>query len=403
MRIAYFSDNSYPELSGIVDSIHTTGKELVRRGHEVAYVGPHYPRRAYTMVNRPYTEKNGQEHIDGLPFVRLPSVPLPYSPTGQSQFAFPTGASFRFLDDFKPDIIHTQSPYGTGFEAMRAARRYQKPLVGTNHTAVEEFYPFAPTIMRNFDAWYYNHCTFVTTPYAQLIAQMRKKGFRRPAAPLPNPVELSLFCPPHEGEKAEIKNRMGFRGPVVLYAGRLAVEKRVDVVLRAIAPLCKEFPLLTFVATGHGVEKEKLQKLAHTLEIERNVRFTGFIPMETLAEYYKAADLFVIMSTADSQSIALMQAYATGIPAVCARSRGLPDYTPADCGFLVEPGNYAELRQKVVQLLRDKPLRKLMGRAGLQFVQKFSPARIAGEWERIYKDALSVSSSFSAARSRVRM
>ena len=153
MRIAFFADNFYPELSGIVDSVLITGKELTKRGHSVVYVGPHYSPKDYTLVGKQCHKQKGSELIDGMPIVRLPSLPLPYSPTGQSHFAFPTGRAVKFLRQWKPDIIHTHSPYGCGFEAKKAARKLDVPLVGTNHTPVEEFYPFAPTLMRRFDAW----------------------------------------------------------------------------------------------------------------------------------------------------------------------------------------------------------------------------------------------------------
>ncbi len=386
MRIVYFSDNFYPELSGIVDSILITGRELVKRGHEVAYVGPHYLPKDYAMVGKQCTEANGREHIDGMPVVRLTSLPLPMSPTGQSRFAFPTGQAVEFLREWKPDVVHTQSPYGLGFEAKKAARKLGVPLIGTNHTPIEEFYPFAPTVMRKFDSWYYNHCEFVSTPFEKLITNMREVGFKRTARAIPNPVVHTLFNQPAEGEKAKIRQELGLVGPIILYTGRIAAEKHIDLIIKAIAKLQPIFPTIKFVVTGHGAAQKSLQLLAQELHIGEHILFTGFIPTETLALYYKAADVFTIMSTADSQSIALMQAYATGVPAVAAHSHGLPDYVPIDCGFLVTPGDVEALTQKLKALLEDEPLRVNMGQAGFSFIEKLSPEKIASHWEEIYQN-----------------
>lgn len=388
MRIAFYSDNFYPELSGITDTIITTGKELRARGHEVAYVAPYYSSKDYAVAKRQYPLKPEDDTIDGMPIMRLRSIPLPASPTGQSRFAFPTGASFSFLQQFEPDIIHTQSPYGAGWEALRAAKRYRLPLVGTNHTAVEDFFPL-PALMRRYDAWYYNHCDAMTAPYGALIERMREVGFRKPAQPLANPAELSAFAPPTAHERLEHKRSFGLTGPVVLYAGRLGVEKRVDVVVRAIALLVKDFPTITLLATGHGAAEKSLKALAQQLGIGRHVQLPGFLPRATLPHAYKAADVFAMMSTSDSQSIALMQAYSSGVPAVCARARGLPDYTPADSGFLVEPGDHAALAQKIKLLLQDDTLRGQMGAAAARFVAQFSPERIAVQWEQVYSDVVS--------------
>ncbi len=386
MRIAYFSDNFYPELSGIADTIIITGKELQKRGHEIIYVGPYYSHKDYAIAKRQYPAKKEDDTIDSMRIVRLPSVPLPASPTGQSRFAFPIGASFKFLDSFKPDVIHTQSPYGVGWEALRASKRYKIPLVGTNHTAIEDFFP-APSVMRAYDAWYYNHCDFVTTPYAGLLRRMGEKGFHKPGRAVANPAELAAFAPATPAQRAEHKRSFGLAGPVVLYVGRLGVEKRVDVIVRALELLVKEFPTITLVATGHGAAESGLKKLAQKLGLGRQIKFTGFLSHAALPHAYKTADVFAFMSTSDSQSIALMQAYSSGVPAVCASARGLPDYTPKEVGFLVEPGDHTALAEKLKLLLNDSSLRERMGAAAAGYVKKFSPEKIADEWERIYRDA----------------
>ncbi|KKW45453.1 MAG: hypothetical protein UY97_C0021G0001, partial [Parcubacteria group bacterium GW2011_GWB1_57_6] len=210
----------------------------------------------------------------------------------------------------------------------------------------------------------------------------------RPARAVANPAELGAFLPATPGEKADHRRSFGLTGPVVLFVGRLGTEKRIDVVLRAVALLVKKFPTLMFVATGHGAAEPGLKALTRKLGISRHVQFTGFLSRATLPHVYKTADVFAMMSTSDSQSIALMQAYASGIPAVCARSRGLPDYTPSDCGFLVEPGDYRALAEKISLLLIDRALKERMSAGARNFVKQFSPDTIAREWENIYESAI---------------
>lgn len=387
MRIAFFSDNFYPELSGITDTIIMTGKELKKRGHEVCYIGPYYSPKNYLKAGLQYPNNNEDDAIDGMQIMRLPSLPVPFSPTGQSRFALPVGKSIQRLTAFKPDIIHTQSSYGVGLEALRVSRLLHVPLVGTNHTAVEDFFPLQ-SIMRAYDSWYYNHCEFVTTPYSGLITRMREKGFKKPARAVANPVELVAFTPTTPKERDEYKNSFGLLWPVILYVGRLGVEKNVDVILHAVALLVKKFPTLTFVITGHGAAEDRIKKLVQKLAIGRHVHFTGFLSRAMLPHVHKTADVFAMMSTSDSQSIALMQAYASGIPAVCARARGLPDYTPSDCGFLVEPGDCHALAEKLSLMLSDDALRERMGKAAAEYAKRFATGIIAKEWEGVYRDVL---------------
>jgi glycosyltransferase involved in cell wall biosynthesis len=388
MRIVLYSDNFYPELSGITDTIITTGLELRKGGHDIAYVGPYYSPKDYATGKRPWPEDAADDTIDGIPIFRLSSIPMPFSPTGQSRFVLSSGSSLSFVKAFQPDIIHTQSPYGVGWEAKRVAKALGVPLVGTNHTAVEDFFPLG-SVMRSYDAWYYNHCAVVTTPYKMLISRMREKGFHRPAHVVANPVDIASFRPATREEKTEAKRALGLSGPVLLYTGRLGVEKKIDVIVRALAIILKQIPDLTFIATGHGAAEKSLRALARDLGVDASVRFPGFIPRADFPRLYHAADIFTMLSTCDSQSIALMQAYASGIPAVCARARGLPDYTPEDSGFLVEPGDVHSLASTLVTLLRDDALREEMGKAARIFVERFSPENIARDWLHTYHGVLS--------------
>lgn len=386
MRIAFFSDNFYPELSGITGTILITGRELAKRGHAICYVAPSYSQKNYWKAGRGYPTDPEHEAIDGMPIIRLPSLPVS-SPTGQSRFAPPFGGSISGMEHFRPDVIHTQSPYGVGWEAVRAARRLGVPVVGTNHTAIEDFFPVEP-VVRAYDAWYYNHCDFVTAPYQGLITRMQEKGFKKPARAVPNPVNLADFVPASPEEKTEIRKSFGISGPAVLYVGRLGVEKHIDVTLRAIGLLVERFPTITFVATGHGAAEEGLRTLARELGIRENVRFTGFLSSAALPHAYHAADTFAMTSTSDSQSLALMQGYASGLPAVCVRARGLPDYTPSTCGFLVEPNDHRAVAEKLSLLLSDGGLRERMGRAAQTYAKQFSPEIIASEWEGVYRSVI---------------
>ncbi|MDO8548424.1 MAG: glycosyltransferase [bacterium] len=390
MRIAYFADNFYPEITGISDSVITTGEELRKRGHEVVYVAPWYPKKEYKKNHRP-----------DILVKRLPSLPFPNSPTGQSRIVVPLGFALPFMRRFKPDIIHAQSPHGAGLEALLASRVLGVPLIGTEHTPVEEFFHYSPAVAHTFGAmwlwweqWYYNRCRFVTAPYQGLIDEMRKRGLHVEGRGQANPVPFAS-TPSTAEEKTAAKVELKLDGPALLCSGRLAPEKKVGDILKALALLVKDFPTLTLIITGHGSAEPSLKKLVQELKIEKNVRFVGFVDSSQLPLLYRAADVYVIMSTAETQSLSLMQAFAAGLPAVSAKARGLVDYTPPEAGFLVEPGAIAGLAARLTELLKNDSLRERMGLAGAQFVTTLSPAHIADEWEKIY-------SSLCPARNFVR-
>jgi 1,2-diacylglycerol 3-alpha-glucosyltransferase len=202
MRIAYYSDNFYPEISGISDSIITTGMELMKRSHSVLYVAPWYPAWSYK------TSRNAER--DTLDVVRLPSIAMLNSPTGHSRIALPVGYSVPRVRAFKPDIIHVQSPYGAGLEGLATARILGIPVIGTNHTPLEEFVRYVPlgSVIKRpalaYDSWFYNRCRTVTAPYAGLIDEMRKSGFQKPGGGMPNPVPFAAAPMSEEQKRAKL-------------------------------------------------------------------------------------------------------------------------------------------------------------------------------------------------------
>ena len=380
MKIVFYSDNLYPEISGISDSILTLGEELIKRGHEVAFLGPKYSINNYKKTNTP-NDDSGESRLNKFKIYRILSIILPFSITGQSRIAIPLGLSLNFIKNFSPDIIHTNSPFGSGLEALFVSRKLKIPLIGTNHTPPEEFFP---SIFKKYYSWYYNFCLYISTPSYELLNSMNKSGYRGEIERIANPVILDRFIPVSDENKIKLKKNFNIEGPVILYTGRLSPEKHVDVIIKAIAKLVRDFPKIRLIITGHGSSKEDLVKLAERLTIKENIVFTGYVSTERLIELYQISDIFSIMSTAETQSISLMQAFATGIPAICANSHGLVEYTDKSCGFLIDYNDSDSLARIIKELLNNEVKRKDMGKKGIEYVKQFSIKSIADKWEALF-------------------
>jgi len=389
MRIAIFSDNFYPELSGITDTIMTTGRELARRGHFINYYAPYYSSKNYEMLRR-------EQNLDMGPRVtihRLPSLPFPAG-TGQGRAVIPVGASLFSLRKFKPDVIHFHLIFGTGLEALLAAKIFKKPLVGTNHTPIAEFIRYSPIkagwfqkFAARYDSWFYNHCSFVSSPAQAVLGAMKSFNTNIPHSAVSNPINLDVFKP--TAAKWALKKKFHLPGFTMLYVGRLAVEKNIAVTMKAVARLGEKIPDLNFVIIGKGAHEKELRKLAKSLDVERRIKFFGFLPStDALADVYNACDTFIMMSTAETQSIASMQALACRIPVIAANSWGLKEYIKPGVGFLVEPGNIEALAEKILYLYKNPQRRETMGKEGEKYVARFSIENIGNIWEQIYEKVI---------------
>jgi glycosyltransferase involved in cell wall biosynthesis len=392
MRIAIFSDNFYPELSGISDSIITTARELAARGHTIRFFAPRYAPRDYRALGLP--EEDPQLHAR-ISISRFSS--LRYGgPSGQARIVVPTGLRTRLVRDFAPDLIHTHSIFGVGLEALLATRALRVPLVGTNHTPLTEFTRYSPirsawftSLLLSYNSWYYNHCAFVSSPASAIFEEMARYGFRAPHRAISNPVDIATFRPVH-GDRNKLKQEFGFSPFTILYVGRLAPEKRIDLLLEAFAARRGELSNATLAIMGKGPAERELRTMADKLGIRDRVRFLGFLKDNAaLARAYGASDIFAIMSPAETQSIVAMQALAVGIPAVGVQVWGIGEYLTKAGQPTVTPGNARELAEQLVALSRDFHLRETLGEKGLHFAETISVPAIASVWEEVYEETLS--------------
>ena len=390
MKIAVFSDNFYPELSGITDSIMKIGAELAARGHEILYIGPRYSTKNYKLVGRATGEPDLGTRIR---IMRLASLPFPTG-TNQGRLVIPTGRATRRMREFRPDIIHVHLPFGTGIEGLIAARRLMVPLIGTNHTPLSEFIRYSPIrgravtrLLLKANAWFYGHCDFVSSPTQAIFDEMYEYGFQKPHRVVSNPLDLRFFFP--QKNRKALKQKYDLSPFAVLYAGRLAPEKNINLVIRAVAEARHAVPEISLGIVGKGSAEKELRALAQSLGVADRVRFLGFLEGETkLAEAHNAADVFAIMSTAETQGLVAMQALACGVPVIGARAWGLAEYLGKEKAgqILVSPGDYQSLAAELVRLAKYPQKRRALGRRGRKFTETITAPKIAGEWEEVYRE-----------------
>lgn len=386
MRIAIFSDNFYPELSGISDSLISLAKELARRGHFVNFYVPEYSSKDYAIANLKKKEINLGEKIKVSRFF---SFHYP-TPTKQGRMVLPCGLRTLSIKKFNPDIIHSQHFFGVGLEALIASKFLKKPFIGTNHTAITEFVKYSPirtqwleTFALKYVNWYYGKCRLVTAPSRSVVDEMLQNGFEGEYHVISNPIDTQMFSV--LPSKNWLKKKFNFPEQTIIHAGRLSEERNIDIIIKSLPLIKKEIQDIHLAIAGRGAAEENLKSLIASLGLEKNVTFLGFLDKPTLNEAYNASKLFVITSTSDTQSMVMMQGMASGMPILGVKARALPEYINRKNGLIVEPGDEKALAEKIVFLLKNSDERKKLGRGAREFALNFSAPSIAQEWEAIYK------------------
>lgn len=168
--------------------------------------------------------------------------------------------------------------------------------------------------------------------------------------------------------------------PVLAASGRFGREKGFDVLLKSLALI----PETSLILIGDGPERAELELLARDLGLAERVRFTGWVdePRELVA----GADLFVTPSRAEAFGLATLEAMEAGLPVVATNVGGIPELIgDGDSGVLVDPERPAVLARAIVELLRDEPRRRELGRrARLRARQHFSAATTARSFADLY-------------------
>ncbi len=376
MKIAIFSDTFPPQVNGVANTAFTSAYELARRGHDV-YV--------FTVSHKSFY--NGPEiHDNGGSFtvVRLPSLPLPTYM--EHRFSFPVGLSLRKISNINPDVIHTHTPFGVGWEAVYASKLFNIPLVGTHHTFLDHYlkhvyldYDWAHEGSWKYSLLYYNRCDILLCPSKSLNSEFANRGMKKPLMVLPNSIDTDFFKPDYD--KA-VKNS-------IVYMGRVSYEKNIDQVIRAVSLLVDKIPDIKLTIVGDGPEKGRLEEIADDLGIRNHIAFVGFKKGEELVEVLQRNQIFVTASKSENMPLSVLEAMACGLPIVAADSLGMPEIVrDGENGYLFEPDNINDIAEKIQQILSDEKLRKEFAKSSREIALEYSVERFVNSLEEVYSNVI---------------
>jgi glycosyltransferase involved in cell wall biosynthesis len=197
---------------------------------------------------------------------------------------------------------------------------------------------------------------------------------------LPNPVS----APADLGEQAELRRRHGLNGPTLVYAGRLSVQKAVDVALEALA----KTPEVSLVIAGDGPDAELLRRRAQELPLDGRARFVGPQPRQAVFELLRAADAAVLSSEWENFPHMLVEALAVGTPVIATETGGVVEIVEdGRNGLLVPPGDADALASSIERFFGDEGLQERLRSAAVGSVAEYSPVRIYDRLEQILVEA----------------
>lgn len=378
MRIAIYSDTFTPLVNGVANVVNGTAKALAERGHDVCIVALSKRQKGDHRYN---LNKNIQ-------VINLPSIPF-WAYSGE-RFSIPFGLSMQKIRKFKPQILHSHTPFVAGWEAVFASKLFDIPLIGTHHTYYDQYlkhvkldYEWMRKFSWRYTDFYYNQCKLVLSPSRSLANDLIKTGLKRPVKIMPNPVNTDLFFP--IPDKGELKKKYGINGKSIAYMGRLSYEKNIDLVLMAFMMIHKALPDSKLMIIGDGPERESLNQRASELGIKNNLIFTGYLFGEELNSALNANDIFVTASKSENMPLSVLEAMASGLPVVGFPAYGLTELIiNGENGYHARVDDIEDLAGKCLSILTEGQINEFSRRAR-DYALRYSYENKINELEQIYQ------------------
>jgi glycosyltransferase involved in cell wall biosynthesis len=259
------------------------------------------------------------------------------------------------------DVVHVQFPFWLGLRAAALAKALGRPVVSAYHVQPENLLRnvglrsprLAGGIHHFLLRRLYDRSAAVVCPSAHALEELRAHGLHAPAEVISNGAPPD-FAPAAHQRAARHRGRV-----LVLAVGRLAPEKRLDVTIEGIRR-SRHAASIQLVVTGRGPQEADVRRRARALPLPAEV---GYVSDGELRRLLATADLLVHASELELEGMAVLEALASGTPALVARAAGSASRQFAiSPEFLFEAGNPDDLALRLDRLL-DAPERLRAARA----------------------------------------
>jgi len=355
------TDAYKPHVSGVTSYVDLNKRALEALGHEV-YV--------FTFGDL--------EHPDEDPrVIRSPGLPL--SDTGFYLSLRHSTQAQRIIQTM--DIIHVHHPFMSGRLALIYGRKRNIPIIFTNHTRYDLYaqtrVPLMPAevsmgMLQAYMPAFCENTDLVISPSRGMEKVLRQYGVTSHIEVVPNGADLQPFL----SAAPLSREKFGFDADdiLIVYMGRIAPEKNLELLLGAFAGVSRAVPRTKLLVVGGGQKEheEGIKEFANELEIMDRVKFTGTVPYAKLPSYLAMCDIFATASVTEVHPFSVIEGMAAGLPIVGIDSPGIGDSIADGETGLLSVDDLASFTAKLTALCLNKDLQKKMGAAAQEASHQFS-------------------------------
>lgn len=313
LRIAFVTETYPPEVNGVAMTLAELVRRLQARHHQIELIRP---RQDHEKLGEPLQTTESSVSLDGRPAIRevlVRGIRIPrYS---QLRMGLPAkGALLRAWSTQRPDVVHIATEGPLGWSALQAARSLSLPVstdFRTNFHAYSRHYGmrWLHKPIMGYLRQFHNLAHRTTVPTRTLMGELAACGFERLVV-VARGIDAERFDPRHRC--MALRQRWGLSPDdfAVLYVGRLAAEKNLELLAEAFEAIARVNPRARLILVGDGPMRSALQTRLPT------AMFCGQQMGHDLARHYASADLFLFPSKTETFGNVTVEAMASGLPVV---------------------------------------------------------------------------------------
>ncbi|MES2312885.1 MAG: glycosyltransferase family 1 protein [Pseudomonadota bacterium] len=370
MRIGIISETYPPEINGVALTVHSLATGLAARGHQVNLIRPRQP--------QPHQDEPGIDvlSVRGGALPRYPGL----------RFGLPAGRTLRqHWRQQRPDAIYVATEGPLGWSAVCTAARLGIPVSSGFHTRFDSYADhyglgLLTPLVRGYLRRFHQRGAATLVPTDALARELQAMGICN-ARLLRRAVDTQLFHPNQRDDNLRDAWGVDTATPVVLYVGRIAPEKNLELAVQAFRAIQQRIPKARYVWVGDGPARAALEAA------NPDFIFAGMQRDEALARHYASADLFPFPSLSETFGNVILEALAAGLPVVAyAEGAAREHLIDGVNGYCIESGNAPAFIDAATRLASNPALIRHMGRAAHVGVAGLSPDAVIRDFETLLRE-----------------
>jgi glycosyltransferase involved in cell wall biosynthesis len=339
MKVALFTDTFLPQINGVTNTLSKLMDYYKTKNIEY-------------LIFAPDTYSNLDSNVNVEKFASLKFILYP-----ECRLSFPN--IFRIkntLLEFNPQVIHNITEFNMGIAGLTYGKKLGIPTISNYTTNFADYLKYYnlnifENAAWNYMRWFHNQNDITLCPSLETLKLINEKGIKHTGI-FSRGISTIQFN--ESFRSISLRKKFGINDKIVLlYVGRIAVEKDIDILAAAYNNIYNKYKnKVSLIITGDGPELEKYKRT-----FPKNTIFTGYKKGDELSEIYASSDIFVFPSPTETFGNVVLEAMASGIPVIAANKGGVTDTVKNGInGILFNAGNSLDLEKKIIELIENASL-----------------------------------------------